>query len=382
MIKKLFTILLFCCSCLQVFSQATITDSILHEGVYRDYFLYVPAIYDDSQPVPLLLNLHGYSSNNFEQYVYADFKPIADTANFIMVLPNGTFDGFGFRFWNCFTEDGMGVDDVQFLSNLIDSISAEYQIDANRIYSTGFSNGGFMSYTLAGELSNKIAAVASVSGSIDKDRFPALNPQHPIPVMQIHGNADFTVPYNGTTDFLDVDSVINFWVTFNHCNPEAEYIEVPDINTSDLCTAEHYIYKGGDNEADVELFKIIDGGHTWPGTVFSYIGVTNQDIFASNEIWRFFRKYSLNALTGLEENTEQIPFTLFPNPASQEIQLKISDGEKIKTISTFNITGEHIQLNWNEALQADISTLANGIYFTQIRTENGSAEISWIKMEK
>ncbi|MBC8047420.1 MAG: hypothetical protein H7Y00_11535, partial [Fimbriimonadaceae bacterium] len=269
----------------QLSAQTYISDSIKHEGIDRDYILYIPAIYDGSEVVPLLLNLHGYSSNNFEQYFYGDFKQIADTANFIMVLPNGLYDEFGFRRWNCFQADGIGVDDVQFLSNLIDTISADYNIDANRIYSTGMSNGGFMSYTLAGELSNRIAAVASVTGSIHKDRFPALDPQHPTPVMEIHGTADFTVPYNGSSDFIGVDSVINYWVGINNCDTDPEFIEVENISITDGCTAEHYIYTGGDNNANVELFKIINGGHTWPGTAFTYIGVTNLDINASKEIW-------------------------------------------------------------------------------------------------
>ncbi|MBK7441520.1 MAG: hypothetical protein IPI65_08315 [Bacteroidetes bacterium] len=149
---------------------------------------------------------------------YNNFNPIADTAGFLTVIPNGTLDIFGNRYWNCFIAPGTGVDDVAFLSALIDSLDAEYNIDLNRVYSTGMSNGGFMSHTLACELSNRIAAIASVAGSIDEDRMPFCDPQHNTPVMQIHGNADGTVPYDGAFGFLSVDSVVSYWVNKIECN--------------------------------------------------------------------------------------------------------------------------------------------------------------------
>ncbi|MBK9457533.1 MAG: hypothetical protein IPO24_19130 [Bacteroidetes bacterium] len=133
---------------------------------------------------------------------------------------------FGIRYWNIFGAPGTGVDDVAFLSALIDSLDAEYNIDLNRVYSTGMSNGGFMSHALACELSNRIAAIASVTGSIDKDRMPFCDPQHNTPVMQIHGTADETVPYDGNFEFLPVDSVVSYWVKQNHCDATPEFTEV------------------------------------------------------------------------------------------------------------------------------------------------------------
>ncbi|MFN3940056.1 MAG: alpha/beta hydrolase family esterase, partial [Chitinophagales bacterium] len=212
--KKIIVLLALFISTL-TYAQVSITDSIFSGGQWRYFRLYVPSIYTGTTAVPLLLNLHGYSSNAFEQEIYGEFRNIADTANFIMVLPEGTTDAFGFQFWNCFLADDIGVDDVQFLSDLIDSVALDYNIDFNRIYSTGMSNGGFMSYTLAGELSERIAAIASVTGSISDERLPAFAPTHPVPVMEIHGTADFTVPYNGSGSFLPVEDVIDYWVGIN-----------------------------------------------------------------------------------------------------------------------------------------------------------------------
>jgi polyhydroxybutyrate depolymerase len=355
------------------FSQVSFSDTIIIGGVSRDYLLYVPAVYDGTEPVPLLLNLHGYGSQAFEQFYYADFKPIADTANFIIALPNGTFDGFGLRYWNCFTSDGIGVDDVQFLSELIDTISAAYNIDANRIYSTGMSNGGFMSYTLAGELSNRIAAIASVTGSIDLDRFPAFDPQHAMPVMEIHGTADDVVPYDGTADFMAVSDIVEYWVDHNNCITEPSIFEIEDINIFDGCTAERYVYSGGINNADVEHYKILGGGHTWPGTAFFYLGVTNLDFNASKVIWDFFSRYSLDVLSPVETANSNMhkSISAYPNPAVDHIYLDIKPSEVI-ALAVYNIAGEQMHAHWfylDTSIKIETQGWEKGIYSIQCLTE-------------
>lgn len=146
-------------------AQLTITDSIVHDGLTREYILYVPANYTGTSAVPLLFNFHGYTSNANDQMWYGDFRPIADTAGFIIIHPQGTLDGTGTTHFNV-GWGGSTVDDVDFTSALIDSISAQYNINQDRVYSTGMSNGGFMSFKLACELSDRIAGIASVTGSI------------------------------------------------------------------------------------------------------------------------------------------------------------------------------------------------------------------------
>jgi polyhydroxybutyrate depolymerase len=106
-------------------AQTIVNGSFVHDGINRTYRLYIPEVYNPSTPVPLLFNLHGYGSNNIEQEFYGDFRPIADTANFIIAHPNGTLDPGGNRYWNAF--GGADVDDVGFLSSLIDTISARLQ---------------------------------------------------------------------------------------------------------------------------------------------------------------------------------------------------------------------------------------------------------------
>lgn len=378
--RLLVTIVLLTAFC-TLKAQVTIIDSIMAGGIYRNYRLYIPTAYSDDTPAPLLFNLHGYSSDAFGQAVYANFNPIADTAGFLTVIPNGTLDIFGIRHWNIFGAPGVGVDDVAFLSALIDSLDAEYNIDLNRVYSTGMSNGGFMSHALACELSNRIAAIASVTGSIDKDRMPFCDPQHNTPVMQIHGTADETVPYDGNFEFLPVDSVISYWVNQNHCDATPIFNEVPDIVTTDLCTAEHYVYGSCYKETQVELFKIIDGGHTWPGTAITFLGVTNLDINACREIWRFLSQYRLDELTGIETNPLlKNEVNIYPNPFAENTYLKNTNGV-IKEWKLFDATGKLIQSR--NGVNGDLITISGeglqvGLYYVYV---NGGVGMQVVKVE-
>lgn len=355
----------------QVKAQYTIEDSIYIGGQYRNYRAYIPAAYDGSEAVPLLFNLHGYSSDNFGQAIYANFNPIADTAGFITVLPNGTFDLVGLRYWNCFVAPGIGVDDVAFLSALIDTIAADYSIDMDRIYSTGMSNGGFMSYTLACELSDRITAIASVAGTIDKDRLSYCNPEHQIPVMHIHGTNDDVVPYDDNLAFFSVDSVINYWKAFNHTDDDAVFTPVPDIVTTDNCTAEHYVYNNGWAGSTIEFYKIIDGEHTWPGTAITFLGVTNQDINACREIWRFLSQYRKSELTGISTQGENADISFYPNPANTNLLINTPYPQSVITIT--DLTGKVVYTTTTRqesAIQVPVDDWASGIYLIQA-TGNG-----------
>ena len=298
MIKKI--LLLFVLTNFVLLSQQVTEDSFFHNDIDRSYILYVPDSYDPNSPTPLVLNLHGYSSSAGQQMIYSNFYSIANTDGFILVHPQGTIDANGFAFWNSgLLGESIEIDDVGFLSNLIDTISSQFNINLDKIYSTGMSNGGFMSYKLACELSDKIAAVASVTGSMNESQLSSCFPQQSVPVMQIHGTTDLVVLYEGNEflETLPIEDVVSYWVNFNQCDPEPVLSNVPDINILDLSQVEHYLYDNGLNDSSVEFYKIINGGHTWPGALIPLTGNnTNQDINASEKIWEFFQKYNLNGL--------------------------------------------------------------------------------------
>jgi polyhydroxybutyrate depolymerase len=359
----IFTLFIFSSIC---FGQSTLSKTMMHGGILRDYRLYIPASYSSSTSVPLVFNLHGYTSNNSQQEYYGDFRGIADTANFILVHPNGTFDGSGNRYWNAYTTSG--VDDEGFLSALIDTLSNSYSIDLNRVYFTGMSNGGIMSYYMACRRSNKVAAIASVTGSMTAAMKSACNAQHPMPVMEIHGTADATVVYNGNGTFIPIDSVVKFWVDFNNCNTTPVMNAVPNSNTTDGCTADQFIYSGGEAGSSVELFKVNGGGHSWPGAPVN-LNVTNMDFSASKEIWRFFRKYRLNNLTSVKNETSKV-ISVYPNPATDFIH--IESGHTIKSIELFDVTGRklHAVISIDETkAKMNCEQIPSGYYLLKVYAE-------------
>lgn len=351
-------------------AQTFVTGSILSGGLTREYRMYIPASYiADPAPAPLLINLHGYGSNNLEQDFYANFRGIADTARFIVVLPNGTFDNQGKRYWNTFANP-TSVNDLGFIADLIDTLSTQLNVDRNRVYSTGMSNGGFMSYDLACSLSSRIAAIASVTGTMTNARLDNCFPTRPVPVMQVHGTADNVVAYNGSSalDFASIPKVVDFWIGHNHCSTTASVYTIPNTVVNDGCTAEHYIYGGGNQGSEVQLFKIQDGGHTWPGAAIN-VGVTNQDFNASLEIWRFLSRFSLSPSTPVTE-TGQNEIRLYPNPAIGANQIIVEGGEINEVVATDEwgrIVYCSLGLSESE-INIPLAKWVAGVYSVRIRT--------------
>ena len=280
-----------------VFSQQTINGSIMHDSMQRDYIIHIPSSYNINTPIPLVFCFHGYTSNASTIMTYTNFNYISDTAGFIVVYPQGTLLQ-GTTHWNVGGwTTGSTVDDVGFSISLLDSISNEYNIDATRVYSTGMSNGGYMSFLLACQMSDKIAAIASITGSMTPQTYNSCNPQHPTPILQIHGTNDQVVPYLGDPTWTkSIDDVLQYWADYNNCNT------TPTI-TAIASAVEYIVYDGGDNSVTTEHFKIYGGDHDWPGVW------GNMDIDASNEVWKFFSKYDINGLIGITtliDNTDKV----------------------------------------------------------------------------
>lgn len=351
-----------------VFSQQTITSNLTHDSIDREFIIYIPASYTGDTPVPLVFNFHGYTSNASEQMNYGDFRPIADTANFIVVHPEGTlFDGNTHFNVGGFTA-GSTVDDVGFTAAMIEQLEAEYNIDSDRIYSTGMSNGGFMSFLLACQLSDKIAAIASVTGSMTPETYDACDPQHPTPVLQIHGTTDAVVPYLGAFWSRSIDDVVDYWVGFNNCSSDPTVDEIPNTSTIDLSSAEHFVHDDGDNGATTEHIKITGGGHTWPGTAFVFPG-TNLDFNASVEVWKFFSRYDINGEIN-PNNTDEVDETeilFYPNPTNSFINVEFDFTKKIN-YEVVSVLGEVVLKGViNSGKESiDLSALSPNVYFLKI----------------
>ena len=347
------------------FAQQTINASITHDGIQRDYIVYIPELYDGTTTVPLVLNFHGYGSNAAQQMFYGDFRDIADTEGFLLVHPEGT-TFIGDQFWNVgFPGLSSTIDDVGFTEALIDELATLYAIDLDRVYATGMSNGGFMSFLLACQLSEKIAAVASVTGSMTQDTFDDCNAQHPTPVLQIHGTDDGVVLYNGNNLSIPIADVISYWVDYNNCETTPTTTTLPDVDVSDGSTVEHSVYEDGDNGITTEHMKVIGGGHTWPGSVINTAG-TNQDIDASMEIWLFFSRYDINGPLSVNE-FDNIQVNIYPNPTQSKINLSLNYAKEVD-YELFSPLGKQLMngtfTSSNEEI--DLSNLPSNIYFLKV----------------
>lgn len=372
MVKKYWLLLLLILGGLSgLKAQTTLVDSIVVDGIYRSYRLYIPASLN-AVTRPLILNMHGLGSNAVEQQYYGNFMPIADTAGFYVVMPEGTSVS-GTTYWNVGFPGSGNVDDVKFLSVLIDTLARRYPIDKSRVYATGMSNGGYMAHLLGMRLSNKIAAIASVAGSMVSTVYTSAGPGRAVPAMQIHGTADATVPYNGFAYGVPIDSVVAFWVGNDGCNPIPTQTAVPNTNTSDGCTADHFLWSGGKGGSTVELFKVSGGGHSWPGAP-AVLGVTNQDFSASAEIWRFFRQYRLSDPTGVGSAAAPAFFHLAPNPVKNILQI---DAKEPGVVMVYDQAGKLLLTTKEKVL--DVSGLPGGSFVVEFNDGRKKSSAIFVK---
>lgn len=353
-------------------SQQTTTNTLMHDGIQREYILYVPSNYTGTTEVPLVFNFHGYGSTHNEQMNYGDFRALSEQEGFLIAHPLGTVDSNGNTHFNV----GWGtstVDDVGFTSALIDELSSNYMVDQKRIYSTGMSNGGFISYKLACELSDKIAAVASVTGTMTVGQQNNCTTTHPVPIMEIHGTNDTTVPYGGNSGFESVDNVLNFWSNATNTDATPTMTAIEDTNTTDNSTVEYYVYANGDNGVQIEHFKIINGGHTWPGSRFEIGPVTNKDIDASAEIWKFFSKFDIDGAEELSvvEFTDNLTVKIYPNPTSKYLTIDTNFTESLPyTIHSMQGSIIHSGEINSADHKINMTSISSGMYFLTIKNSS------------
>ena len=290
---------------IQADGTGILSKSLTHYSLQRDYRLYIPSSYRYSTAAPLVIALHGGGGNGHKMEKLSHLSLLADQYGFIVAYPEAVE-----RHWN----DGRGlnqyrsqkdnIDDVGFISNMIEAIAGGYNIDKDRVYVTGVSNGAMMSLRLGCELADKITALAPVIGSMPENRVVECSPARPIPLMMINGTADPLVPWEGgyvhifrkkLGKIISVRQTIEFWVARNGCSPSPQISRVPDADPEDGTSVQKNAYGQCTDGADVVLYEIKGGGHTWPGGYQYFpeflIGKTNRDLDASRAIWDFFNGY-------------------------------------------------------------------------------------------
>jgi polyhydroxybutyrate depolymerase len=273
------------------YGPGTTPGSVASGGTQRTFRVHVPSSYEKDQPMPVVLMLHGGGGSGEQLETSANMDPIAEREGFITVYPNGT--GI-LPTWNggncCGRAVTDAIDDVAFVATLLDHLESELCVDRRRIFSAGMSNGAIMSHRLACELSQRIAAVAPVAGTIG---IPNCQPSRPVPVLQIHGTRDGHVPWDGgpgcglaDTSFVSVPATNQGWRLRNGCAAgTSAYFEQGDGQ----CTA----FEGC--QAPVVLCAMEGDGHSWPGGAPKQAaidcpadGPQSTTFIASEAIWRFF----------------------------------------------------------------------------------------------
>ena len=339
-------------------------------GQTRQYKLYVPAIYDSTGPaVPLVIALHGIN-NTMDYFDGKGFWEIADTANFIFVAPQALTDPnplytlFG-PAWNSGAAifgltPNTQVDDVGFLLAMTDSLSQQYNINANRIYLTGESMGSFMTSRLACEHTYRFAAMATVYGTIGSNI--SCNPSDLLPVAHFHGTADATVPYVNNPYGLDAAEMVEYWRQNNGADSIPVYTQLPDLR-NDGFTVEHYFYPNFLIRGEVEHFKINGAGHNW-------LNDQDHDISYTREIWKFFSKHPGSAVGWEETTPADAGIRIWPNPVSGGVlNMEAPTGWGVATLTLIDAWGKKVRETITDQpdnhLRMELESLPTGIYYLQ-----------------
>ncbi|HVJ86435.1 MAG TPA: PHB depolymerase family esterase [Caulifigura sp.] len=276
------------------------TRKLTVDGRERSCLVHIPRQYKPDQPTPVVLILHGARTNGAITVAVTGMNAKSDSAGFIAAYPNGTGTE-PFLYWNAGQKTARIVqenpDDVKFIRLLLDDLATVVNVDANRVYATGLSNGGTMCYRLAAELSDRIAAIAPVAGTM---AIPEPRPRRPVPVIHFHGTADATVRYDGRNSgalqpLKSVDETVETWRKINGCPTPPTRTDLPDLNPKDGATVRRTQFPPGKEGEEVILYTIQNGGHTWPGqkSLLPTLGNSTLDISANDLMWDFFTRHPL-----------------------------------------------------------------------------------------
>lgn len=273
-------------------------------GRERNYIVHLPPEAKMQKPIPLLFNLHGGggTAKGTPGLTFGRFNTLADRDGFIVVYPNAIKknwnDGRKLENVLAWKED---IDDVGFITAIVDELKKKHNIDATRIFTTGMSNGGFMSSRLLCDRANIFRGGAILTASLSKDYMPKCDPKKPVAVMVMNGSDDPLVPYDGGMvkvfwktrgEIVSTDEIVDFWGAKNGCEVKQDIIDLPD-RVDDGTTVSVTKYTNCKEQGALVLYTVNGGGHTWPGGKQylgeRWIGKTNRDIVACDVIWDFFK---------------------------------------------------------------------------------------------
>lgn len=275
-----------------------------HDDYLRRTNFYIPKrLKRRNRSLVLCLHNEGESPESMTRLTRHGFNELADQNGFIVGYPEGLNE-----YWNDGREDSISlshyneIDDVGFIEKLIDYGIDSFRVDPSQIFVAGLSNGGFMTFRLACELSKKIKGIAAVSASLALDQLVNCSADSTVSVMMINGTRDPMMPYEGGEmivnersqgSILGTEETIDFWLGENTCKEKSSKKDVSNTNLFDETRSERLTYANCNNKTKIALITVTNGGHTWPGgrqyMGEKAIGKTSKDFDASEEIWKFFK---------------------------------------------------------------------------------------------
>lgn len=273
-------------------SQNTLFCELVWEDINREFYIVSPNDLTSDDQAPLLISLHGGADYADANMQYTGFLDILNEKSFVAIFPQGTVaEGKGDTGWYAGGDcSGLEVCDLSFIERLIDYSVEDLNIDKNRVYVSGFSNGAFMVYTLACFLSDKIAAFAPVSGSMSPDDYQICNPQRPIPIIHIHGINDDSIPIQGSDYVTPLEDVSSFLSMINNCT-QSSIIDGEDINEDGYAWYSEISYDCNEG-VSVNFTYLENFGHNWPSLESSK--GSGADIDGASFIWEFLSAYDIN----------------------------------------------------------------------------------------
>jgi polyhydroxybutyrate depolymerase len=341
-------------------------------GLVRNYTLRLPSAYDGITPLPLVIAMHGGFGSGTQLENQSQLTVKAEQEGFIMVYPDGTGT---IRTWNaggcCGYAMNNNIDDVGFIDALLDELIANHAIDTTRIYATGMSNGGFMSYRLACELSDRIAAIAPVSASM---AIAECQPTRSVPVISFHSYQDSSVPYlggvgDGVSNHYNSpqDSVLTAFALHADCAVLRDTLQHDATMT---------VVRWHECDCQQEMIHYItqDGGHSWHGGTGTGIGDPPSTAVSANEfMWDFFQQHPLGCelTTGISAAPLQAGTHVYPNPTTDRMNVI---GKGLTHLIVLDLGGRSV---WSmssapsDLLEVDLGALAPGTYILLASQQDG-----------
>lgn len=364
------TLVVFFCVVQAIFLNAQFdTFTIDHDGLTRTYYKYVSANYNSDNPASVVVWLHGMGDISVaevqNQYPAHQFIPIADTANFIILVPvSENYALLNMRAWN--SQAGIfgispntNVDDFGFIDAMLDETIAANAVNEDRLFICGFSMGAFMTQRFALQHNSRFAAYASVGGTIGGN-ITSTTPNKPIRLAHFHGTEDGTVGYENNTFGMGAEQMRDFWLENNNCDftpvYESQYTDTdPSTNTS--LTVDYYVFSNG--EADIEFHKQNGAGHIWPKNT-------------STEIWKFFSKHEGVLRIDDQELTADL-IAVYPNPTQGDITIEYPFNENYQ-LDVVDAQGRFVYSKacTDSNVNISLGTLNKGMYFVKITNSTSS----------